>query len=212
MYVFIPKNKHLASFTEDQIKSKEYRFLTGMKAGKKIHDPLTGRKTHQDYLYEEEEGNLRLAIRQFYEDVLDDQGKFIDIKVITHWFKSDGGKTIKIERLRLDYDLIVEIEIKRRSKIKSDIIKEARESEEPFIKDVFSFILNWLDVDLSTWIDTGDASFFHKALDNASTESNQNVIDLFQGVPDTPISFSELLLSTTSTQINVIGYLKYYIN
>ena len=78
------KNPWLNDKTPEEIMALDYRRWPGIKAAKKYYDYDNGGvKTHQDYHYEDKKGELHLQVRQFYEDVLDENGVFVDYKTKT---------------------------------------------------------------------------------------------------------------------------------
>ncbi|WP_379664790.1 hypothetical protein [Pseudotenacibaculum haliotis] len=182
-----------------------------MKSAIKFYDNVTGAKTHQDYLYEDKSGKLHLVIRQFYEDVVDHDGALVDYKTKTFWYKTIGDHLIKQETLKLSSDKLYDLQISRRNRVKQYLLKEAETAANPMIHPIFTLLFNWLEADLSTWINTGDASFLHDKLDNAPSTDDQKVISIFGTNQGVPKSIVDLLNLPTETNNNVIGYLKYYI-
>ena len=211
MYVVSETNEWILNKTDEEITSLDYRFFVGVKSPVKYYDNETGKKTHQDYLYKRKNDEIVLAIRQFYTDVLDENENIIDVEVTTYWFEVIGDHLVKTERLNLSSNSLDRIITGRRKRIKSFIINEARTCEKPFVKEMLAIVFNFLAIELETWVNTSDATFFHNKIDSATANQNPDLITIFEGIADAPESILDLMLIEAEEGISVKDYLKTFI-
>jgi hypothetical protein len=209
-------NPHLKNKTEEEIMSTDITSLNGIGLPSKFYDRETGRKTHQFYRSEINEKFVNSVFIKFT-DILENntligiQKEFTFYSPFPDTVKEVDGVLIVIShhvtKIKKEYFtdivsgnkvpnefLIFKEKEKRRNTVYNQIVQMALISPNPLFKSLLSIVLDYAKKEIDTWKDSGDASMFHLALDNAPNTFNQKIAHIFTGTPYASIdSISKML-------------------
>jgi len=220
-FKFYQKNPHLVGKSMSELLTLDYTLYNGFDKGVIFYDNETGAKRVTDYFYNDDKGSKHLEIRKCFNDIFDNNNNVVAIEVKHNLIPTTGDWGVKVELVNNQEKVLVVLE-KRRERIKSYLIAEARVATNPLVVPIFDIVFAYLNTEISTWITTGKADLLYYQIDNAPTTPNDNVTNVFIGTPyegqvNSIADLFELDMEKTVTEnelerpMKLNEYLKHYI-
>lgn len=175
-------NPYLREKTADEIMALEVATLNGVSDAVKFFDRVTGVKTHQLYYVDIGKGK-QPAVSITYKDIFDNN-KRVAIQKTFVWYGLHQSDTIsKVKICEKTEFTNYELDVKRRVNIQNEIVVQALTSSYPFFKPLLDEIFDLTSKELEIWRRTGNAQAFHKAINSASDDENEEIKNLFANTP-----------------------------